>query len=815
MAISVKFIKNATSAQILVTAGAGDTGKLQIQFNGSDIYNNLSGTLPDISGGVPGMVQPINIPLDTTGNIYKGVYYVNFVASAGVSDTSTINFAIDPFVPCLESTYDSYTPNFFVKDNTNYTVLGGTVSTASRSLTLTYPSGSSVSPVLVTAANTTSNLYIDTNTLWTGTMQTTMSYDVLYNIAAIASYDTFQYQQVGAAYDAEVIETDSTLCDIYCCIEGLRKKVIAAQSKNRSYYAELVADYSYVGALVTQYKEAVSCKKYEDLSRIYEQIKLVSSCDECDCGCSSEESKQVFGLSGFPFTPVVNNYAQAVVSQVRNATGSTIGAGSVVYINGATGSLPTVTLAQANSEAASSKTYGIVMSNILNNSNGFVVVIGALSNVDTSAFSEGDALWLSPSVPGGYTTTRPVAPAHAVFLGFVTRASNNGSIEVSIQNGYELNELHDVLITTLQDGDILSRDQATGVWRNGKTLDGNFTVSGSLTVDVAVNTPAVSSTSVTTSGLQVNGNAAITGTANITGGMSAASANVGPITTTGITSTGNIGAPTINVNTGTFNSVNATTVSSTNAVFDSLRVDSTTLFVDPVSNLVGFGTNAPTRSNDFVTDVRFQDAIYDEGNNAGANEAFLTSTGAGVVWRTAADYSMVKSSTFSDGRVTFISSASTRTISQTDMYVYGSLGTQAFSVGSGGSITDGFRFRVSGVIGITSNSAEIRFQPNSYVPGTGGSYYSFLPGSAGVGGVAGTFEIAAVNATVRTSVFIFDPSLATPRTTFAGQVVASALATNTASLWTLGRHIASSSTPDGNYVEITINGTAYKLATVA
>jgi hypothetical protein len=815
MAISVKFIKNATSAQILVTAGAGDTGKLQIQFNGSDIYNNLSGTLPDISGGVPGMVQPINIPLDTTGNIYKGVYYVNFVASAGSSDTSTVNFAIDPFIPCLESTYDSYTPNFFVKDNTGYTVLGGTVSTASRSLTLTYPSGSSVSPVLVTAANTTSNLYIDTNTLWTGTMQTTMSYDVLYNIAAISSYDAFQYQQVGTAYDAEVIETDSTLCDIYCCIEGLRKKVIAAQSKNRSYYAELVSEYSYVGALVTQYKEAVSCKKYEDLSRIYEQIKLVSSCDECDCGCSSEESKQVFGLSGFPFNPVVNNYAQAIVSQVRNSTGSTIGAGSVVYINGATGSLPTVTLAQANSEAASSKTYGIVMSNILNNSNGFVVVVGALSNVDTSTFADGAALWLSPSVPGGYTATRPVAPAHAVFLGFVTRSSNNGSIEVSIQNGYELNELHDVLITTLQDGDILSRDQATGVWRNGKTLDGNFSVSGSLTVDVAVNTPAVAATSVTTAGLQVNGNAAVTGTANITGGLSAASAVVGPITTTGITSTGNIGAPTINVNTGTFNAVNATTVSSTNAVFDSLRVDSTTLFVDPAADRVGFGTNVPTRSNDFASDVRLQNTVYDVANNAGADESFLTSTGAGVVWRTAADYAMVRSSTFADGRVTFISNASTRSISQTDIYVYGSIGNQAFSVGAGGSTSDGFRFRVAGVLGVVSNTSEIRFQPSSYLQNPGGSYYSFLPGAAVTGGLTGTFEIAAVNLGVRKSVFIFDPNLATPRTTFAGQVVASGFATNTASIWGFGRHLVGPLSPDGNYVEITINGTTYKLATVA
>lgn len=497
MAISVKFIKNTTSAQIAVTAGVGDTGKLQVQFNGADIYNNLAGTLNDIVAGAYGVTQPISLPLDSSGNIPKGVYYVNFVASAGSNDTSTVNFTLDQLLPCLESTYDCYTPNFLVQDKTSYSSFGGTVASASRSLNLTYPTGSAASPVLVTAADVTSNLYIDTNLVWTGAMQSTMSYDVTYTIAAIASYDSYTYQQIGVAYDVELVECDNSLCDIYCCIEGLRKKVVAAQSKNRSYYAELLSEYTYVGSLVTQYKEAVSCKKYEDLPKIYEQIKLVAGCEECDCGCDSEASKQLLGIGGTSFTPVVNNYSQALITQVRNNSGATMTAGTVVYLNGATGNLPTIAKAQANSEATSSSTYGVVLSSILNNSTGYVVVMGLVSNIDTSAFTEGDVLWLSPTVAGGYTTTKPIAPNNSVYIAIVTRASNMGSIEVKIQNGYELDELHNVLITSAANGDILVYDSTTQLWKNTKTLNGtyNFTTLSATTANfgtISVDSPTLS-----------------------------------------------------------------------------------------------------------------------------------------------------------------------------------------------------------------------------------------------------------------------------------------------------------------------------------
>lgn len=156
-----------------------------------------------------------------------------------------------------------------------------------------------------------------------------------------------------------------------------------------------------------------------------------------------------------------------LVTNVRNTSGATITKGTVVYLNGSSGTLPTIAKAQANAESTSTGTYGVVQDDIANNANGYVVVIGNLSSLNTSAYNAGDILWLSPTVAGGYTTTKPVAPNHAVYVGIVTRSSTTqGTIEVKIQNGYELDELHNVLITSVANNDVLTYDTASSLWKN-------------------------------------------------------------------------------------------------------------------------------------------------------------------------------------------------------------------------------------------------------------------------------------------------------------------------------------------------------------
>jgi hypothetical protein len=162
--------------------------------------------------------------------------------------------------------------------------------------------------------------------------------------------------------------------------------------------------------------------------------------------------------------------AETVQIQVRNSTGVTLTKGQIVYLSGATGNRPNAVLAQANAEATSSKTIGWVFANINNNSDGYVGVSGSAHDLNTSAFTAGDALWLSPTVAGGITSTVPVQPNHAVFIGYCARSHpTQGRIVFKIQNGYELQELHNVLITSVANNEGLFYESSTSLWKN-KTI---------------------------------------------------------------------------------------------------------------------------------------------------------------------------------------------------------------------------------------------------------------------------------------------------------------------------------------------------------
>ena len=163
----------------------------------------------------------------------------------------------------------------------------------------------------------------------------------------------------------------------------------------------------------------------------------------------------------------VADNAESVNIHVRNSTGSMIPKGSAVYISGATGQMPTVTLAKADSESTSSKTLGLISANLNNNANGYAINIGRLAQLDTSMFGDGDTLWLSATTAGAIVNTAPTQPNHAVFIGYCAYSqNNNGILIVNIQNGYELNELHNVLITTPSNGQALVYESATSLWKN-------------------------------------------------------------------------------------------------------------------------------------------------------------------------------------------------------------------------------------------------------------------------------------------------------------------------------------------------------------
>ncbi len=169
--------------------------------------------------------------------------------------------------------------------------------------------------------------------------------------------------------------------------------------------------------------------------------------------------------------------ADSLVTTVYNNSGATISKFNVVYINGGQGNKPSIALSIANTEMTSSKTYGVTVNDIPNQSSGLVIVNGALQNLNTNVFGlnkEGFSLWLSPTVSGGLTLTKPYAPDHSVFVGTIIRSHNTqGVVEVKIQNGYELEELHNVATTGATNGQLLQYNSGSELWVPSSS--GNFT----------------------------------------------------------------------------------------------------------------------------------------------------------------------------------------------------------------------------------------------------------------------------------------------------------------------------------------------------
>lgn len=157
--------------------------------------------------------------------------------------------------------------------------------------------------------------------------------------------------------------------------------------------------------------------------------------------------------------------AGTLVREVRNETGATLTKGTVVYISGASGNKALVSKAIATGDSTSAQTFGIVQADITTNQNGYVVCQGDLQGLNTLAFTNGTQLYLSSTAAGEYTSTKQYAPAHLVYIGIVTRShANQGQIEVNIQNGYEMDELHNVAAQNPNDGDILKYVSSTSLW---------------------------------------------------------------------------------------------------------------------------------------------------------------------------------------------------------------------------------------------------------------------------------------------------------------------------------------------------------------
>lgn len=178
--------------------------------------------------------------------------------------------------------------------------------------------------------------------------------------------------------------------------------------------------------------------------------------------------------------------AQTLYARATNAESTTISKGQPVYMFSATGNRVSVKLANNTGDATSAKTFGLAAENITAGSTGMIICQGVLDGLNLGAYTAGDTVYLGATA-GTITVTKPYAPNHLVYIGVIERANNgNGQIYVRVQNGYEMDELHNVSAQNPTNGQVLIYNETTSLWEKANLTAGtNVTITnaaGAITI---------------------------------------------------------------------------------------------------------------------------------------------------------------------------------------------------------------------------------------------------------------------------------------------------------------------------------------------
>ena len=172
-------------------------------------------------------------------------------------------------------------------------------------------------------------------------------------------------------------------------------------------------------------------------------------------------------LDGFQ---VIGTAPNTLLAYVTNVDSVTLTKGMPVYAFGGQGDRLTVKRANNSGDSTSAQTIGLVLSASIGvNQKGLIMMRGLLDGLNilpTSTWADGDPVYLG-ATDGSITKIKPHAPNHLVYLGFVTNASNGsaGRLYVAVQNGYELQELHNVQAQSPSGNDTLYYNSGDSQWK--------------------------------------------------------------------------------------------------------------------------------------------------------------------------------------------------------------------------------------------------------------------------------------------------------------------------------------------------------------
>ncbi len=156
---------------------------------------------------------------------------------------------------------------------------------------------------------------------------------------------------------------------------------------------------------------------------------------------------------------VTVNIGQEFLIRVRNNTGGTIVNGQVCKITGVASGFPTIEKSLAVEGA--SDAVGIATHDIETSSFGYITGAGKVNDIDTSAFSAGDPMYLSDSVAGAMQNTKPNYPIPTVQMGVCIESDiATGSMLVEITHDPGTVEVH-------KSYTFVARDVASGIAYQG------------------------------------------------------------------------------------------------------------------------------------------------------------------------------------------------------------------------------------------------------------------------------------------------------------------------------------------------------------
>jgi hypothetical protein len=294
----------------------------------------------------------------------------------------------------------------------------------------------------------------------------------------------------------------------------------------------------------------------------------------------------------------IGTSSNSLFAYVTNADSVAITKGQPVYAFGGTGDRLTVKRAFNTSDAGSARTIGVVLtSSIAVNQKGIIIIEGLLDGLNilpTSTWADGDTVYLGITA-GSITNVKQYAPNHLVYLGNVTTASNgsSGRWYVKVQNGYELDELHNVQAQSPSLKDTLWYDSGVtpGQWKTASipTILGYTPVTNARTIS-------------TTSPLQGGGDLTADRTLSILQSSS--------------TQNGYLSSADWSMFNGKFTLPSFTSGSVIFSNGTTLAQDNANFFWDDSNNRLGIGTTVPLNKLDIVSSTNNSfDAITLRPNN--------------------------------------------------------------------------------------------------------------------------------------------------------------------------------------------------------